>query len=86
MIVYVDDIILTGDDRCELEKLKKELVRDFKIKDLGALKYFLNMEIARSKEGIFVTQRKYTIDLVRQVCLNVEQLKPQQIPFETLAC
>ena len=58
LIVYVDDIILTGDDFEELKRLKKRLVTDFKIKDLGALKYFLGMEFARSKEGIFVNQRK----------------------------
>ena len=69
LIVYMDDIILTDDDRCELDKLNKELAKDFEIKDLGALKYFLGMEIARSKEGIFVTQRKYTIDLLSEIGL-----------------
>ena len=51
----MDDIILTGDDYTELERLKKGLVKDFEIKDLGTLKYFLSMEFERSKEGIFVT-------------------------------
>ena len=54
LIVYVDDIVLTGDDCNELEKLKGKLAEEFEIKDLGALKYFLGMEFARSKEGIFV--------------------------------
>ena len=61
LIVYVDDILLTGDDIAELERLKKGLAKNFKIEDLGALKYFLGMEFDRSKEGIFVTQRKYTL-------------------------
>ncbi|RVW15366.1 Copia protein [Vitis vinifera] len=59
LIVYVDDIVLTGDDCNELEKLKGKLAEEFEIKDLGALKYFLGMEFARSKEGIFVNQRTY---------------------------
>lgn len=52
-----------------MEKLKKGLAKDFEIKDLGALKYFLGMEFARSKEGIFVTQRKYTLDLLKETGL-----------------
>ena len=64
LIVYVDDIVLTGDDCNELEKLKGKLDEEFEIKDLGALKYFLGMEFARSKEGIFVNQRKYVLDLL----------------------
>lgn len=63
----MDDIIITGDDSVEVEKQKKS--DDFKIKDLGALKYFLGMEFARSKEGIFVNQRKYVLDLLRETGL-----------------
>ncbi|GMP81639.1 hypothetical protein CsSME_00036279 [Camellia sinensis var. sinensis] len=63
LIVYVDDIILTGNDEAELAALKEKLAKEFHIKDLGALKYFLGMEFARSKEGIFVNQRKYVLDL-----------------------
>ena len=57
LIVYVDDIILTGDDVVELDRLKKALAREFEIKDLGPLKYFLGMEFVRSKKGIFISQR-----------------------------
>ncbi|XP_059635870.1 uncharacterized mitochondrial protein AtMg00810-like [Cornus florida] len=66
LIVYVDDIILTGDDIEELTRLKKKLAKDFEVKDLGALKYFLGMEFVRSREGIFVNQRKYVLDLLNE--------------------
>ena len=49
LIVYVDDIVLTRSDKEELERLKRRLSTEFEIKDLGALKYFLRMEFARSK-------------------------------------
>ncbi|RVW47145.1 Retrovirus-related Pol polyprotein from transposon RE1 [Vitis vinifera] len=62
LIAYVDDIVLIGDDCNELEKLKGKLVEEFEIKDMGALKYFLGMKFSRSKEGIFVNQRKYVLD------------------------
>lgn len=58
LIVYVDDIIITEDDHAEIVDFKKRLTNDFEIKDLGSLKYFCGMEFARSKEGIFVNQRK----------------------------
>ena len=69
MIVYVDDIILTGNDETELAALKKKLVKEFQIKDLGTLKYFLGMELARSKEGFFVNQRKYVLNLLGETGL-----------------
>ena len=50
LIVYVDDIVLIGDDDEEIDKLKNILEKEFEINDLGNLKYFLGMEIARSKQ------------------------------------
>jgi len=58
LIVYVDDIVITGDDTQEIGHLKSCLHTEFKVKDLGQLKYFLGMEIARSGKGIFISQRK----------------------------
>ncbi|KAL5760404.1 hypothetical protein ACOSQ2_019242 [Xanthoceras sorbifolium] len=55
LIVYVDDIILTGDNSEEIERLKKSLASEIEIKDLREVKYFLGMEFARSKREIFVS-------------------------------
>ena len=46
LIVYVDDIILTSDDEVEMINLKNTLSQEFEIKDLGALRYFLGIEMA----------------------------------------
>ena len=48
LIVYVDDIILIGDDIDRMEKLKGVLANEFEVKDLGFLRYFLGMEMVRT--------------------------------------
>ena len=57
LAVYVDDIIITGDDEAEIECLKKNLSKQFEVKDLGQLRYFLGIEIARSPKGIVLSQK-----------------------------
>ena len=55
LIVYVDDIIITGDNHQEIQQLKQQLKQTFEVKELGELRYFLGLEVARSKEAIFVS-------------------------------
>ena len=56
--MYVDDIVLTGDNEEDMQKLKTYLAKEFEIKDLGNLKYFLGIEVAGSKQGIFYLPKK----------------------------
>ncbi|RVW74766.1 Retrovirus-related Pol polyprotein from transposon TNT 1-94 [Vitis vinifera] len=81
IIVYVDDIILIGDHEEKIDLLKKLLTKEFEIKDLGNLKYFLRMEIARSKKGIAVSQRKYVLDLLNET--GMLGCKPAETPMDT---
>ena len=66
MAVYVDDIVITGDDVEEIKCLKENLGKAFEVKDLGPLRYFLGIEIARSHKGIVLSQRKYVLDLLTE--------------------
>ena len=52
LIVYVDDIVITGNDHDCIQRLKHHLFNHFQTKDLGKLKYFLGIEIAQSKSGV----------------------------------
>ena len=49
-----------------METLRSCLVKEFDIKELGILKYFLSIEVAHSKEGIFISQQKYILDLLTE--------------------
>jgi transposase InsO family protein len=64
ILVYVDDVILAGNSITEFTKIKSILHAEFKIKDLGQLKYFLGLEVAHSSRGISLCQRKYCLDLI----------------------
>ncbi|CAM9001526.1 unnamed protein product [Rhodiola kirilowii] len=66
LIIYVDDMIVTGNDFTEMEKLKDHLSTEFEMKDLGKLNYFLGIEVSRSNQGIFLSQRKYVLDLLEE--------------------
>ncbi|KAH9763832.1 retrovirus-related pol polyprotein from transposon RE1 [Citrus sinensis] len=80
LIVYVDDMVVTGNDEEETEALQKYLSREFEMKDLGALKYFLGIEVSRSKGGIFLSQRKYALDLLHETGMTTCQ--PIDTPIE----
>ena len=69
VLVYVDDIIIIGDDSMSITTLKHLLHTSFHIKDLGLLKYFLGIELARSSKGLFLNQRKYILDLLEDTDL-----------------
>ncbi|WVZ08647.1 hypothetical protein V8G54_021993 [Vigna mungo] len=65
LVIYVDDIVLTGNDLTEITHITHLLDTTFKIKDLGNLKFFLGLEVARNKEGISISQRQYTLDILK---------------------
>nr|KYP52900.1 Retrovirus-related Pol polyprotein from transposon TNT 1-94 [Cajanus cajan] len=80
LLVYVDDIIVTGDDEEEQRLLGQHLAKEFEIKTLGKLKYFLGIEVAHSKKGIFISQQKYITDLLKET--GKTACKPASTPID----
>ena len=89
VLIYVDDLIISGNDSSALSAFKQYLCTCFHMKDLGRLKYFLGVEVARNDEGIFLCQRKYALDIISEAGLL--GAKPSPFPIEqnhslALAC
>lgn len=79
LIIYVDDMIITGNDENEIQSLKRRLFGEFEMKDLGNLKYFLGIEVLRSRKGIFICQKKYVLNLLAKA--GMFDCKPAKTPM-----
>ncbi|GJU29456.1 retrovirus-related pol polyprotein from transposon TNT 1-94 [Tanacetum coccineum] len=64
VLIYVDDVIITGNNLTKIQETKKQLDDEFSIKDLGLLKYLLRIEVAKTKDGLVLSQQKYTLDIL----------------------
>jgi transposase InsO family protein len=80
LVVYVDDIVITGDDYEGIKALKQHLFQNFQTKDLGPLRYFLGIEVAQSNSGIAISQRKYALDILEETGLI--DCKPVDTPMD----
>ena len=80
IVIYVDDLIITGDDKVQITNVKKVLGAEFDMKDLGELMYFLGIEVIRTSQGIWLLQRKYVLDMLQKYGMTT--CKPMSTPLE----
>ena len=80
MLIYVDDLLITGNDLQLIKESQNILQQNFKIKDLGELRYFLGIKFLRSNKGILMTQRKYILELILE--WGLAGAKPAITPLE----
>uniref|UniRef100_A0A2N9IYW1 Integrase catalytic domain-containing protein n=1 Tax=Fagus sylvatica TaxID=28930 RepID=A0A2N9IYW1_FAGSY len=81
LLLYVDDIIITGDDVQGIQDLKRFLGQHFEMKDLGPLSYFLGLEVSSSSDGYYLTQAKYTSDLISRAGITDSKIVDTSIEY-----
>jgi hypothetical protein len=81
VLVYVDDIIFASSSQDATTTLLKNLEKDFALKDLGELHYFLGIEVAKINGGILLSQTKYAEDLLKKT--GMLACKPLGTPLST---
>ncbi|CAN0870467.1 Retrovirus-related Pol polyprotein from transposon TNT 1-94 [Linum grandiflorum] len=80
LLLYVDDMILSGSDTQGISEIRSILSSQFKLKELGELSYFLGLQVSRSSKGILVSQQKYISDLLAMARLS--DCRPCSTPME----
>lgn len=78
LLVYIDDIIVTGNNSEAITELVKVLSSRFAIKDLGTLNYFLGLEVQRDATGLVLTQTNYATELLHKA--GMTECKPSPSP------
>uniref|UniRef100_A0A803NFK9 Reverse transcriptase Ty1/copia-type domain-containing protein n=1 Tax=Cannabis sativa TaxID=3483 RepID=A0A803NFK9_CANSA len=81
VLIYVDDIIVTRSCSKELERFVTQLDKVFSLKDLGPLHFFLGIEVFRDETGFYLSQSKYTVELLQEVTML--NTKPSPTPMVT---
>lgn len=81
LLLYVDDIVLTASSPTLLRWITDTINAEFKLKDLGALHYFLGIQVQRSNNGFFLHQEQYAVDLLQRAAML--QCQPCATPIDT---
>lgn len=81
LLIYVDDIVFTGNNSSAMDDILKALQQEFSLKDLGRLHYFLGIETTYHKTGIHLSQAKYISDLLKKA--NMAGAKAVHTPMPT---
>ncbi|KAJ7951749.1 Retrovirus-related Pol polyprotein from transposon TNT 1-94 [Quillaja saponaria] len=80
VLLYVDDMIITGDNCIEITRLYDDLAVRFEMKNLGEAGCFLGLEIEQGKNGVFLSQQRYAKTLLKR--FSMEEAKPKPTPME----
>ena len=80
LLLYVDDLFLIGNEKHIID-CKKKLAKEFEMKDLGLMHYFLGMEVWHSPEGIFLNQGKYAVEILKR--FDMLDCKSMTTPMDT---
>eukprot|EP00253_Pinus_taeda_P031840 PITA_31840 len=80
LVVYVDDLLMTGNNESYIASIKKELGKSFEMTDLGYVHYYLGIEVTQHPKSIFLSQKKYVGDLLNR--FGMTECNPLTTPME----
>lgn len=80
MCLYVDDLIYVSNDGVMLADFKKSVMNEFDMSDLGLRHYFLGIEVVQSSAGIFISQKKYVLEILNR--FHMKDCNPVLTPSE----
>eukprot|EP00253_Pinus_taeda_P016592 PITA_16592 len=78
IVLYVDDLIVTNDNQL-IKPCKEDLAKEFEVKDMGLMHYFLGMEVWHRDEELFVSQGRYANEILKR--FHMERNKPMETPL-----
>ena len=79
VVIYVDDLVITGNNLDLILRLKTQLAATFEMTDLGILHYFLGLQVLPLPNGVFIFQSKYLLDLLKHC--KMDDCKPCATPL-----
>ncbi|GJU10136.1 ribonuclease H-like domain-containing protein [Tanacetum coccineum] len=81
LLLYVDDIVLTASFESLLQQIIRSLHQEFAMTDLGPLNYFLGISVTRDSSGLFLSQKKYAIEILDKA--HMDNCNPSRTPIDT---
>jgi hypothetical protein len=69
VVIYVDDLLIIGNNESYIASAKKELKKGFKMTDLGHLHYYLGIEVIQNPKYVFISQNKYIEELLNKFAM-----------------
>ncbi|GJR36987.1 ribonuclease H-like domain-containing protein [Tanacetum coccineum] len=81
LLLYVDDIVLTASSESLLQQIIRSLHQEFAMTDLGPLNYFLGISVTRDSSGLFLSQKKYAVEILDRA--HMVNCNPSRTPIDT---
>lgn len=82
LLLYVDDMLITGNKSEAMKKFLYEINNQFRMKDLGKMEYFLGIQAQYDKNGVFLTQERYALDLLASAGMSNCSVADTPLPIQ----